>query len=235
MTERQAEAAPTVLVVEDSEEMLDVVGRTLLTSGYLLETARDGNEGLDKALHLQPSLVVLDVALPRRNGFEVTKALRARSFGGRVLMLTALDSVADKVTGFDAGADDYLAKPFDIQELAARIKALLRRTRLAATDMALRAADLTLDPLTRHATRGGRTIVLTGREITVLALLMRHAGRTLTAEEISLHVWQQPLDPVRNNVAVYMRYLRKKIDDPALGPRLLRTVSGRGYMIKDML
>ena len=233
MTEGSAKPASTILVVEDSQEVMDVICRTLVANGYVVETARDGDEALDKALDLRPSLVVLDIALPRRNGFEVTKALRRRGFEGRVLMLTALDAVSDKVMGLDAGADDYLAKPFDFEELVARIKALLRRGKVAASDMMLEAGDLTLDPITMHATRGGRTIVLTSREYSLLALLMRYAGRTLTFDAITRHLWGQPYDPVRNHVAVYMRYLRQKIDDPALGPPLLRTVRGRGYMIKD--
>lgn len=232
MPSAQSETAPTILVVEDRIEVLDVVRRTLTSHGYSVETAVDGEEGLQKALDLQPSLVILDVGLPRLDGLDVAKELRNRAFKGPVLMLTALDTVTDKVMGFDAGADDYLPKPFDYKELLARINALLRRATLRAEQVALHAGDLALDPLTRQVTRGGRPIVLTAKEYALLDYLMRNAGRTVSRDQISEQVWKQPFDPASNIVDVYVSYLRQKIDDPSFGPPLLQTVRGAGYMLK---
>lgn len=224
--------APTILVVEDRPEVLEVVRRTLVANGYAVETALDGEEGLQKALDLQPSLVILDVGLPRLDGLDVAKELRHRAFHAPVLMLTALDTVPDKVMGLDAGADDYLPKPFDYDELLARIKALLRRAKLRAEEVTLHVGDLTLDPLTRQAARGERTIALTAKEYALLDYLMRNAGRALSRDQISEQVWKQPFDPASNIVDVYVSYLRQKIDDPVLGPPLLQTVRGKGYMLK---
>jgi DNA-binding response OmpR family regulator len=221
-----------ILVVEDRPEVLEVVRRTLISNGYAVETAVDGEEGLQKALDLQPSLVILDVGLPRLDGLDVAKELRHRSFRAPVLMLTALDTVSDKVMGLDAGADDYLPKPFDYQELLARIKALLRRAKLRADEVTLHAGDLTLDPLTRQAARGGRSITLTAKEYALLDYLMRNAGRPVSRDQISEQVWKQPFDPSSNIVDVYVSYLRQKIDNPELGPPLVHTVRGKGYILK---
>ncbi len=228
----QGQCLPMILVVEDRPEVLEVVRRTLVSNGYAVETAVDGEEGLQKALDLQPSLVILDVGLPRLDGLDVAKELRHRSFQAPVLMLTALDTVSDKVMGLDAGADDYLPKPFDYQELLARIKALLRRAKLRADEVTLHAGDLTLDPLTRQAARGGRAITLTAKEYALLDYLMRNAGRPVSRDQISEQVWKQPFDPSSNIVDVYVSYLRQKIDDPTLGPPLVHTVRGKGYILK---
>jgi two-component system response regulator MprA len=233
MPSAQSESSPTILVVEDRPEVLEVVRRTLVSNGYTVETAADGEEGLQKALDLQPSLVILDVGLPRLDGLDVAKELRHRAFRAPVLMLTALDTVSDKVMGFDAGADDYLPKPFDYQELLARIKALLRRAALRADEVALHVADLTLDPLTRQVARGGRPLTLTAKEYALLDYLMRNAGRAVSRDQISEQVWKQPFDPSSNIVDVYVSYLRQKVDDPALGPPLVQTVRGKGYMMKS--
>ena len=211
--------------------MLEVVRRTLTTNGYVVVTAVDGEEGLQKALDLQPDLVILDVGLPRLGGLDVAKALRSRAFRAPVLMLTALDAVSDKVMGLDAGADDYLAKPFDYHELLARIHALLRRATLRADDVTLRVGDLTVDPLTREVMRGGKPLTLTAKEYALLDYLIRNAGRPVTREQIWEQVWKQPADPNSNIVDVYVSYLRQKLDDPAFGPPLVRTVRGTGYMI----
>jgi DNA-binding response OmpR family regulator len=233
MPSAQSESSPTILVVEDRPEVLEVVRRTLISHGYAVETATDGEEGLQKALDLQPALVILDVGLPRLDGLDVAKQLRHRAFHAPVLMLTALDTVSDKVIGLDAGADDYLPKPFDYLELLARVKALLRRATLRADDATLRVADLTLEPMTRQVTRGGRPIALTAKEYALLDYLMRNEGRPVSRDQISEQVWKQPFDPASNIVDVYVSYLRQKIDDPAFGPPLVQTVRGKGYVLKN--
>jgi DNA-binding response OmpR family regulator len=232
MSSAGSDRSATILVVEDRPEVLDVLRRTLVSNGYTVETAADGEEGLQKAIDLQPDLVVLDVGLPRMGGLDVAKELRQRSFRAPVLMLTALDTVSDKVMGLDAGADDYLPKPFDYHELLARIKALLRRATLRADEVAMHAGDLTVDPLTRQVTRAGRSISLTAKEYALLDYLIRNAGRAVSRDQISEQVWKQPFDPASNIVDVYVSYLRQKIDDPALGPPLVQTVRGTGYMLK---
>jgi two-component system, OmpR family, response regulator MprA len=222
---------PTILLIEDRPEVLEVVRRTLASNGYIVETATDGEAGLHKALDLQPDLVILDIGLPRLDGIELAKALRARAFQAPLLMLTALDTVSDKVIGLDAGADDYLPKPFDYQELLARVKALLRRATFRDNDVTMRVGDLTLNPLTRHVTRGERSITLTAKEYGLLDFLMRNAGRAVTRDQISEHVWNQPFDPSSNIVDVYVSYLRQKIDDPGASHSLLHTVRGKGYQL----
>ncbi len=224
------DAQATVLVVEDRPEVLEVLRRTLANNGYVVHTAGDGEAGLTVALDLMPDLVILDVGLPRRNGFDVAKALRERAFRMPILMLTALGSVTDRVTGLDAGADDYLAKPFDYEELLARVKALLRRSSMRADDATIRVGDLTLDTVTRQVTRDATPVPLTTREYALLEYLMRNAGRVLTREQISEQVWKQKFDPTSNIVDVYMSYLRHKVDTAGARP-LLHTVRGTGYLL----
>jgi DNA-binding response OmpR family regulator len=228
-----AAESPTILVVEDKPEVQDILRRTLSASGYSVLTAADGEQGLQLALDRTPDLVVLDVGLPVRDGIEVAKELRTRGFHAPVLMLTALDTVTDRVTGLDAGADDYLPKPFDYKELLARVKALLRRSALRATDVMLKVGDLVIDPLSRHVSRAGKPVTLTAKEYALLEYLMRNAGRLLTRDQISEQVWKQPFDSSTNIVDVYVSYLRQKIDDPSLGPPMVHTVRGQGYMLSE--
>ena len=221
----------TILVVEDRKEVLDVLQRTLADNGYEVLTATDGDAGLQIALDRRPDLVLLDIGLPKLNGLSVARELRNRAFTAPVLMLTARDTVSDKVTGFDAGADDYLAKPFDNDELLARIRALLRRASIRAGETVMRVADLALDPISREVTRGGRTIALTQKEYALLEYLMRHAGLPVTRDQISENVWKQPFDPSTNIVDVYINYLRKKLEGDDEVP-LVHTVRGVGYVLK---
>jgi two-component system, OmpR family, response regulator MprA len=225
------ERPATILLVEDRPEVLEVVRRTLATNGYTVVTSMDGEDGLQKALYLKPDLVILDVGLPRLGGLDVAKALRNRGFRAPVLMLTALDAVSDRVQGLDAGADDYLAKPFDYHELLARIHALLRRAAISAGEVAMRVGDLTVDPIAREVTRAGRPLSLTAKEYALLDYLIRNAGHAVTRDQIWEQVWKQPADPSSNIVDVYVSYLRQKVDDPAFGPPLVRTVRGTGYML----
>ena len=221
----------TVLVIEDSPEVRDLLERLLASSAYDVLTAPDGAAGLDMALAHQPDLVVLDVGLPGRSGFEVAQELRRHAFQAPVLMLTARDAVVDRITGLDAGADDYLAKPFDNDELLARVKALLRRATIRAEDAILRVGDLMLDTSSRTARRGAREISLTQKEYALLEYLMRNAGRPLSRQTINEQVWRQPFDPDTNIVDVYINYLRRKLrtEDES---EILHTVRGVGYMLK---
>ncbi|HVE79256.1 MAG TPA: response regulator transcription factor [Gemmatimonadaceae bacterium] len=230
MTGKQDTPA-TILVVEDSREVLAVVERILAANGYQVRTARDGEAGLAMALDQAPDLVILDIGLPKRTGLQVAADLRSRGFRSPVLMLTARDTTTDKVTGLDAGADDYLAKPFDYDELLARVKALLRRATIRAEDAVLRVGDLTLDPLAREVTRSGRPVTLTQKEYALLEYLMKNAGRPVTREQITEHVWKQEYDPSTNIVDVYINYLRKKIDDDRTAP-MVQTVRGIGYVLQ---
>jgi two-component system response regulator MprA len=225
-------ASATILVVEDRREVLDVLQRTLSDNGYAVLTATDGDAGLELALDRKPDLVILDIGLPKLNGLHVARELRSRAFTAPVLMLTARDTVSDKVTGLDAGADDYLAKPFDYDELLARIKALLRRSTIRANETMMHVGDLALDPLSRDVSRAGRKIALTQKEYALLEYLMRHAGIPVSREQISEHVWKQPFDPSTNIVDVYINYLRKKLEVNEGSP-LVHTVRGVGYVMRE--
>jgi len=219
-----------ILVVEDERKVAAFVRQGLVEEGHVVEVAADGEAALDAVAAGPPfDLVVLDVMLPKRDGLQVLKALRAGRMQAPVLLLTARDGVADKVAGLDAGADDYLVKPFAFEELLARVRALLRRGR-GATLPVLRLADLSLDPATRIVTRGRRRIALTAREYALLEYFLRNAGRVLTRPMITQHVWGMDFDPESNIVDVYVGYLRRKIDGDG-EPRLVHTVRGAGYSL----
>lgn len=225
-------AEATLLVIEDRKEMRDLLRRTLREAGFAVHEAEDGETGLQQAIALAPDLVLLDVGLPGLDGISVTQALRARDLGVPVLMLTARMTVAERVEGLDAGADDYLVKPFDCDELVARVRALLRRNRRTPPPASrLQVGDLSVDLIAREARRGARRLLLTQKEFALLELLARHAGRPVTRDEISRHVWRTPLEPGTNIVEVYVSYLRNKltIDGEA---DLLHTVRGTGYMLR---
>jgi two-component system, OmpR family, copper resistance phosphate regulon response regulator CusR len=222
----------SVLVVEDDPDLLAVLPRILSTAGYVVRTASDGEDGLTKVLDDAPAIAILDVGLPKLSGYDLARELRSRGFQFPVLMLTARVTVDEKVSGLDAGADDYLAKPFEYAELLARVKALLRRSSITAGSSTMRVRDLSLDPVTRRVQRGGRVIELTQKEYALLEYLMRNAGRVVSRQMISEHVWKHDADPLTNVVDVYINYLRKKLDEDKHHP-LIRTVRGRGYLIKD--
>jgi len=221
----------TVLVVEDRKEVLDVLQRTLSDNGYQVLTAIDGDAALELALDGKPDLIILDIGLPKKNGYVVARELRERAFSNPILMLTARDTVPDKVAGLDAGADDYLAKPFDYDELLARVRALLRRAALTAESTLMRVGDLTVDPISRDVTRAGRPIALTQKEYALLEYLVKHEGMPVTREQISENVWKQDFDPTTNIVDVYINYLRKKLEQPG-DKALVHTVRGVGYVLK---
>ncbi|HKV49798.1 MAG TPA: response regulator transcription factor [Gemmatimonadaceae bacterium] len=231
MTEH-SDGVPSVLVVEDDRDLLSVLQRILSGEGFAVRSAQDGEAGLLEALDHAPDLVILDIGLPRKNGVEVARELRSRGFRAPMLMLTARTSVSDKVSGLDAGADDYLPKPFEFAELLARVKALLRRSTLTAESAVMRVRDLSLDPISRRVERGGKEIELTQKEYALLEYLMRNMGRTVSRQMISEHVWRQQVDPLTNVVDVYINYLRKKLEEDRDHP-LIHTVRGSGYVLRD--
>src|SRR5206468_3136381 len=199
--------------------------------GFEILTAATGEDGFYQATTQDVDLVVLDVMLPKRNGLQVLQDLRHQGFAKPVLMLTARDSVEDRVRGLDAGADDYLTKPFAFTELFARLRALTRR-RVVERPVRLTAGDLVLDPATRSVTRAGTPINLSAKEFALLELLMRHPDEVLTRQVILEHVWDFAYDGVSNVVDVYIRYVREKVDRP-FGRSTIETVRGVGYRLHD--
>jgi DNA-binding response OmpR family regulator len=222
----------SVLVVEDDPDLLAVLPRILTGAGYVVRTAADGEDALNKVLDDAPDLAILDVGLPKLSGYDLARELRSRGYQFPVLMLTARVTVDDKVSGLDAGADDYLAKPFEYAELLARVKALLRRSTITAGSSTMRVRDLSVDPVARRVERAGKVIELTQKEYALLEYLVRNAGRIVSRQMISEHVWKHDVDPLTNVVDVYINYLRKKLDEDKHNP-LIQTVRGRGYLIKD--
>ena len=226
----------TILIVEDSPHLVALLQRVLAEQGYAVRSARDGDAGLADALLNEPDLLILDVGLPRKNGFEVVQELRRKGINAPTLMLTARGTVSDRITGLDAGADDYLVKPFDPEELVARVRALLRRSAVHGRVARLCVGDLVLDPLSREVARGARVLVLTQREFALLEHFMRNAGTPLTRASIAEQVWRQaPVDVEETNIVdVYVAYLRKKLDAEHEVP-MLHTVRGVGYVLRPAM
>lgn len=225
-----------ILLVEDDPAVLSSVRRRLLFEGYRVETAETGPEGVRQAGVVHPDLIILDVMLPGMNGLEVAEKVRQGS-EIPILMLTARDTVPDRVAGFESGADDYLVKPFAIEELLARIRALLRRTRSATapTDPAARPlefGDLHLDPSAREVTRGSVRVVLSQREFDLLEYFMRHPRQVLTRDQIFLAVWNSDYMGGSNIIDVNVKALREKMEVGEL-PRLIQTVRGVGYTLRE--
>jgi len=219
-----------LLVVEDDRKISAYVKRGLEEQGYAVDAAFTGREALDWAEAVNFDLIILDLLLPEMDGLAVCRELRKRGYRGPILMLTARDAIDDRVAGLDAGADDYLVKPFALRELMARLRALTRRAADAPKSTALHEADLTLDTLTRRVKRGPRLIELTAKEYAVLECLLREPGRVLTRTQIAEHVWNYDVYNQSNIVDVYIRNLRRKIDDPS-GLKLIHTVRGAGYRL----
>ena len=220
-----------VLVIEDDAEVLDFLLRVVRSAAWAADGVATGKAGLDAFERGTYDLAILDVGLPDSDGFEVCRKLRARGDLTPVLILTARNALNDRVRGLDAGADDYLAKPFAVSELLARLRALARRPSVAF-EPRLKIADLDLDPATRRAARGSRSIRLTVREFALLEYLMRNPRRVLSRSQIIAHVWDDNFDPVANAVDVLVRRLRRKIDQ-ASEVQLLHSVRGVGYVLTD--
>ena len=219
-----------ILVVEDEKKVASFIKKGLEEEGYAVDVAADGEEGLAMALTRVHDLIILDIRLPRMDGLRVLRAIRQDGLTAPVLLLTVRATIEDKVLGLDAGADDYLTKPFAFQELVARVRALLRR-RMEAEPTVLRIGDVMLDPARRTVTRGGEKIDLTPREFALLDYFMRNPGRVLTRTMITEHVWDYSFDTSTNVIDVYVNYLRRKIDT-GREPKLLHTVRGVGYVLK---
>ncbi len=219
-----------ILVVEDDTRIASFIRRGLREERYVVDVAPDGEQGLFLAQTNDYDLIILDLMLPKRSGLEVLRTLRAESVTIPVLVLTAKRKAEEKVAGLDTGADDYLSKPFDFDELLARVRALLRR-RGDLIPTVLQADDLELDTLRHQATRAGRALVLTNREYAVLEFLLRHQNEVVTRTMLTEHVWEQDFDPFSNVINVCMARLREKIDG-GFANALLQTIRGQGYMLR---
>lgn len=218
-----------VLLVEDEKKVAEFIRRGLKEEGYAVDVTRDGDEGLAMARETDYDLIILDIMLPGRDGFCVCEHVRSLGIETPILMLTARDDVKDKVRGLDAGADDYLTKPFAFEELLARIRALVRK-RYRQAHTRLKVADLVLDRVSHRVTRGDREIELTPKEFALLEYLMMNAGSVVTRTMIAEHVWNLDFDTFTNVIDVYISYLRRKIDKDH-DKKLIHTIKGRGYML----
>ena len=224
--------ATRVLVVDDEPAVREALRRALALEGYEVDLAENGAEALRKVSAAEPDLVVLDVLMPEVDGIAACRRLRAEGNRVPVLMLTARAGIGDRVDGLDAGADDYLVKPFALEELLARIRALLRRGGHEPTDQPLRFADVELDPATREVRRGDRRIELTRTEFNLLELFLRNPRQVLTRSLIFERVWGYDFGPTSNALDVYIGYLRRKTEAGG-EPRLIQTVRGVGYALRE--
>ena len=220
-----------ILVVEDEERIAHFIQKGLQEEGHAVDLSYDGEDGSFLAEVNDYDLIILDLMLPKKNGIVVCREIRGRGVATPVLMLTARDSVEDKVRGLDAGADDYLAKPFAFEELLARVRALLRR-RSESKSPVLKMADLELDPMSRRVNRSGKPIRLTTKEYALLEYLMRNPNKVLSRTLIGEHVWDMNFDPESNVIDVYVSHLRSKVDKGFDLP-LIHTLRGQGYIISD--
>jgi heavy metal response regulator len=219
-----------ILIIEDEDKIAAFLKRGLKEEGYAVDAAADGEQGYFLASTQDYDLIILDLMLPGLDGLSLCRKLRAEGNEARILVLTARDKVGDKVQGLNAGADDYLTKPFAFEELLARVRAQLRK-REAGSPTKLQVADLTMDLLAHKVLRAGREIELTAREFALLEYLIRNVGIVVTRTMIAEHVWDVNFDTFTNVIDVYMSYLRDKIDR-AFPDKLIQTVRGRGYVIK---
>ena len=221
-----------ILVAEDDALLARSLAKALRENAYAVDVAADGQAAELQAVLNEYDAIVLDVALPKRTGLDVARALRARDIRAPILMLTARDALRDKVAGLDAGADDYLTKPFELDELLARLRALLRRGHTVLPET-ISVGELTIDTRSQTARRAGQPIALTSREYAMLEFLARHAGEVVSRAEITAHVWDENHDPFSNALEVYVGRLRRKIDAGTARP-LIHTRRGAGYMLADL-
>lgn len=218
-----------ILIVEDEPRVAHFIAKGLREQSYAIDLAADGNMAFYQLGINEYDLIILDIMLPQKDGFQICQEIRNQGIKLPILMLTARDTIDDRVTGLDCGADDYLAKPFDFKELLARLRALLRRVKDFRPAI-IELADLTLNRQNHVLTRANRTINLTAKEYALLEFLLLNAGRLIKRDEISEHVWDEHFDPFSNIIDVYIRRLRKKIDE-GFKPALIHTRRGEGYII----
>jgi len=226
-------AGNRVLVVEDDRRVRDALERVLSFEGYEVRLAEDGAEALGAIGAIHPDVILLDVTMPNVDGLTVCRRLREHGDRTPVLLLTARHEVSDRVAGLDAGADDYLVKPYALDELLARIRALLRRTSVTGDEQPLRVGDLTLDPLRRQARRGARALELTKTEFDLLELLMHNVGIVLPRDEIYERIWGYDFETSSKSLDVYISYLRRKTEEDGEA-RLIHTVRGVGYTVREV-
>jgi len=220
-----------ILLVEDEPRMANVIAKGLREQSYAVDVVQDGDAGLYQTSINDYDAIILDVLLPQRNGFEVCRELRARGNATPILMLTARAAIEDRLTGFDAGADDYLTKPFSFRELLARIRALLRRDSQLRPEV-LGIEDLIVDSASHRVSRAGYDVQLTAKEYALLEYLARRAGQLVSRAEIAAHVWDDSFDPFSNTIEVYINRLRKKLDENH-SLKLLHTRRGEGYILES--
>lgn len=221
----------TILVVEDEKKLTEILKKALTAEGYTVDIAYDGKEGVDKAFRHRYDLILLDIMLPKKSGLEVCLELRNQHIHTPIIMLTARATIEDRVAGLDIGADDYLTKPFGIEELFARIRSVLRR-RKTTESLILKIADLVLDTKKHEMTRAGKVIPLTPKEYRLLDSLLRHNGEAMTRRQLIDAAWSPDFIETNNELNVHMRYLRKKIDCAPHKP-LIHTVRGVGYTLRE--
>lgn len=220
-----------ILIVEDEPSLLKIIAKRLKEEGYSVDMAKDGKEARNYILSVNYDCIILDIMIPEIDGITLIKQLRLRKISAPVLFLTAKDSIEDRVTGLDSGADDYLVKPFSFDELLARIRAMLRRKQEGKSTV-LSINGLRMDTLTREVYRDGGIIELTSKEYAILEYFLRNQNRVLTKSQIAEHVWNYDFEYNSNIVEVYIRYLRRKIDE-GYKTRLIHTIRGGGYMLKE--
>ncbi len=220
-----------ILFAEDERDLNDIITKKLTSQGYSVDSVYDGEEAIDILFYTDYDAVILDIMMPKADGFAVLRALRSKGKNTPVLFLTARDSVQDRVAGLDSGANDYLVKPFSVEELLARIRAMTR-TAFGVSDSLLSVGDLTMDTAAKIVKRGGKEIPLSAKEYALLEYLMHNVGIVLSREKIENHIWNFDYEGGTNVVDVYIRYLRKKIDEE-YDKKLIHTVRGRGYVLRE--
>lgn len=220
-----------ILFAEDERDLNHIITKKLTSQGYSVDSVYDGEEAIDILSYTDYDAVILDIMMPKADGFAVLRALRSKGKNTPVLFLTARDSVQDRVAGLDSGANDYLVKPFSVEELLARIRAMTR-TAFGVSDSLLSVGDLTMDTAAKIVKRGGKEIPLSAKEYALLEYLMHNVGIVLSREKIENHIWNFDYEGGTNVVDVYIRYLRKKIDEE-YDKKLIHTVRGRGYVLRE--
>ena len=220
-----------ILIVEDEKKLVDILKKALKKERYSVDVAYDGETGLEKAMTNSYSIILLDIMLPKKDGFLVCKELRERQIHTPIIMITARDSVTDRVTGFDAGADDYLIKPFDLKELTARIRAVLRRRKKTDSDI-VKVVDLIMDKKKHEVTRAGKVIALSPKEYKLLDILISNQGEALNRKKLIDYAWGPTFKETNHELNVHIRYLRRKIDSEKNKP-LIQTIRGVGFTLKE--